>query len=145
MLRELAKSSASATCSSAAKARTGGNGPSRRRDCPRFSPPMKRHGHLLQRSQGTHGRQRPLAYQQLPEVLTVDEAHRDVVGALELADVVDGHDVGVMQVRADPRLLRKALDDDLVGGQRWLEDLDRDGPAQTKLLGLIDRGHAPAT
>ena len=48
---------------------------------------------------------------ELREVLAGDVFHRDVVGAVELTDVVDGDDVGVVQRRGDAGFVEKLIDE----------------------------------
>src|SRR5205814_1220708 len=83
----------------------------------------ERLGNLFEHRQRALRFERPLATQQLPEVFALDVAHGDIVGAVDLADVVDRDDVGVMEIGGDARLLLEALDDHLVGGERGLQDL----------------------
>ena len=59
-------------------------------------------------------------------VLAVDVLHRDEVLAARLAHVVDLHDVLVMQVGGDPRLVQKHPDEPLVLGVIRPDPLEHD-------------------
>jgi hypothetical protein len=59
-------------------------------------------------------------------VLAVDVLHRDEVLAIGFADVVDLHDVLVMQGRGDARLVEEHADEALIAGVLRLDPLDHD-------------------
>src|ERR1041385_6112741 len=69
--------------------------------------------------------------------------HRDVVGALGLAPVVDRDDAGMRQRRRVLRLAPEALDKLLVVRVAVVEDLDRHAAAELLVLREVDVGHAP--
>ena len=68
--------------------------------------------------------------------------HRDVGGAIGRADVVDGDDVGVVQLRGDARFLQKPFTQYRVGRHGRRQDLQRDLSAQGILRGEVNLGHA---
>ena len=85
----------------------------------------------------------PEADEQLLERSPVQVLHRDVVGALGLAAVVDRDDVRVRERGGVLRFAAEALDELLVGGVAVVEDLDRDAAPELLVLGQVDVGHAP--
>ena len=97
-----------------------------------------------QRQHATHG-QPPLALQRRGEILAVHERHRDVGGAVHLAEVVDANDVLVRDLTREQQLaLEAALD---VGQRRGVDavtpnDLHRDRDAEHLVPGLVDHTHA---
>ena len=78
------------------------------------------------------------------EADAVDELHRDIAHALRVADVVDRHDVGVLELGGDHRLALEAVHQlfqarAAAGGEAFEADgLDRDHAAQDLVLGLVD-------
>src|SRR2546429_639474 len=74
---------------------------------------------------------------QLRERATLEVLHRDVVGALGLAGVVDGDDVGMRERGRVLRLAGEALDELVVVRVALVEDLDRHPPAQLLVLGEV--------
>jgi len=76
---------------------------------------------------------RDAAPAQLVELLTDDVLHRDVRDAVVLVDVVDVHDVGVVELRADLRLVEEHLDDPRIIGELRAQLLDHDF--------LLEAGH----
>jgi hypothetical protein len=67
--------------------------------------------------------------------------HRDVVGTLGLAPVVDGDDVRVGQARRVLGLAPEALDELVVARVPLVQDLDRHAPPELLVLGEVDVGH----
>ena len=87
----------------------------------------------------------PVALQERAQVPAGDVLHRDEVRVLVLPELVDVHDVGVVQLDADPRLVDEHRDElfvlrhrreDLLDGEDPLEALDAEG------LGREDLRHA---
>ena len=74
----------------------------------------------------------------------VDELHHDEVGAVVLAPVEDGDDVGMRQVGGGLGLAPEALDEGAVDRQLGEEHLERDGPIELAIHGAVDLGHAAA-
>ena len=66
----------------------------------------------------------------LLERAPLEVLHRDVVGAVPLAAVVDRHDVLVLQAGGGGRLAAEALDELLVLGEAAVEELQRDACAR---------------
>jgi hypothetical protein len=66
-----------------------------------------------------------------------DVLHRDVVGARELAAVVDRHDVLVRQACCARRLAPEALYELLIPGEPRVQELDGDLAVQAEVLGAI--------
>ena len=87
-------------------------------------------------------RRRAEADDQLLERASVEVLHRDVVGALRLAAVVDRDDVRMRQRGRVLSFAPEALDELLVGGVAVVQDLDRDAAAELLVLGEVDVGHA---
>ena len=52
--------------------------------------------------------------QQVPQRHAVDELHQEVVKTIGLAEIVNGHDVRMVQTRQRARLAREPL------GERWV-------------------------
>ena len=78
------------------------------------------------------------------EALPLDEAHAEVMLALVLADLVDRHDAGMVEVGGGLGLGVEPLDVGLVGELAGEDHLERDGPIQADLPGLEDDAHAAA-
>ena len=78
---------------------------------------------------------------QLLERPPLEVLHRDVVGALGLAAVVDRDDVRVREPGCVLRLAPEALDELLVVRVAVVEDLDRDAAAELLVLGEVDVRH----
>ena len=88
---------------------------------------------------------RDAAAAQLVELLADDVLHRDVRDAVVLVDVVDVDDVGMVELRADLRLVEEHLDDARIVGELLAEALDHDLLLEARHRGLpreIDLGHA---
>jgi hypothetical protein len=64
-----------------------------------------------------------------------DVLHRDVVGALELAAVVDRHDVLVRQACGARRLASETLHELVIPGEPRMQQLDGDLAVQAEVLG----------
>jgi len=92
------------------------------------------------------GTQALLVVEQLSQALAVDELHHDgltrAVVDLLLERVVDGHDVGMAQLRNGPGLAAETLGEHGVGGQRRLEQLDGDLPVELDVGRDPHLGHA---
>ena len=76
--------------------------------------------------------------------------HRDVVGAVPLAAVVDATTtLRVLQAGGAGRLAAEALDELVVLGEAAVQQLQRDLAPELQVLGAVDVGHAaraePAT
>ena len=88
---------------------------------------------------------RDAAAAQLVELLADDVLHRDVRDAVVLVDVVDVDDVGVVELRADLRLVEEHLDDPRIVGELGAQALDDDFLLEAGHRGLareINLGHA---
>ena len=72
----------------------------------------------------------PRRLQQPVEVHPAHQLHHQVVGALGLAEVVEGDEVGVGQPQADARLVQELLHDVRVRGQVRQNPLERHQPAE---------------
>ena len=73
-----------------------------------------------------------------------DQLHHVVMQAVLLADVEDGHDVGVVQPGRRLRLAAEPRPQLLVGEQVRRQHLDGDAAAQGFVLGLVDHAHPAA-
>ena len=78
------------------------------------------------------------------EVLALDEIHRNVLDAADLAQVVDADDVVVGDGPGEPHLGLEALDDRGVGRELGPDHLERDRGPQLLVFGLVDASHAAA-
>ncbi len=100
-------------------------------------------GNLPHVARGLFGRHRPLA-NDLRKVLARDVLHGKVVVPVMLADVVDSNNVGVLQVGGRLGLNPKPPNITLVGQVAGKDHLDRHGPVETDLAGLVDDSHRTA-
>ena len=66
---------------------------------------------------------------------------RNAVPSL-LADVVEGADVRMVELRDRPRLALEALAELRIGRERVGQDLDRDGAIEARVAGPVDLAHA---
>ena len=80
---------------------------------------------------------------ELGEVGALQELHGDEEGAVRLAQLVDGHDVGVGQARGRPRLALKARAGVDLGQERGGHRLERHQPVEDRIAGTVDRPHRP--
>ena len=74
----------------------------------------------------------------------VDEAHAEVVLPVVLADLVDRHDAGMVEVGRGLGLGAEPRDVGLVGELPGQDHLEGDGPVEAQLPGLVDDAHAAA-
>ncbi len=68
--------------------------------------------------------------------------HRDVMQVAGRALVEDRNDIRAGKAGYRPRLADEPGDEVLIAGQLRMRDLERDGPLQPDVAGVIDRGHA---
>jgi len=103
-------------------------------------------GHLLRDGERTRNRQLALVPQDVREVGPFDVGHRDVLDAVQLAEIVDADDVLVRDLARKQQLALEASLDGArgrgIGGHLRLDDLDGDRDAQLGVPGLIDGAHA---
>ncbi len=78
------------------------------------------------------------------QALPLDEAHAEIVLALVLADLVDRHDTGVVEVGGGLGLDAEAADVGLAGELAGEDHLERDRPVEAGLPRLEDHAHAAA-
>ena len=81
-------------------------------------------------------------HDQLLEAAPLDHLHRDVVGALGLAAVVDGDDVWMGKPGGRLRLAAEPFDEEVVLRVALVQDLDGDAATELLVLGEVDVGHA---
>ena len=86
-------------------------------------------------------RRRSARDDQLLERAPIEVLHRDVVGALRLAAVVDRDDVRMREAGGVLRLAAEALDELVVARVAVVQDLDRDAAAEHLVLGEVDVRH----
>ncbi len=86
-------------------------------------------------------RQRTVGHDPVLEAPALEVLHRDVVGALGLAAVVDRDDVRVGQAGGVLGLPPEPFDERVVARVPVVEDLDRDLAAELLVLGEVDVGH----
>ena len=92
---------------------------------------------------GLARRERPVPAHDRGQVLPVDELHDDERAVLVLAEVVDGHDVGMVERGGGERLLAEARAEVRIATVLGAEDLDRDVAIELGVVGAVDAGHAP--
>ena len=80
----------------------------------------------------------------LGEALPLDETHLKVMLALVLANLVDRHDAGMVEVGGRLGLAVEPLDVGLIGELAGEDHLECDGPVEADLPGLEDDPHAAA-
>ena len=79
------------------------------------------------------------------ERLALEQLHGDERPTLELADVVDRADVGMIERRRRARLAAEPLDRLRIPGDVVGQELQRDVPPEPRVPGLVDHAHpAPA-
>ena len=79
----------------------------------------------------------------LQQRLALVEGHRDKdLPAIDLADFVNGADIGVVERRRRPRLLDETLLGILVGREIRQQKLQHDRAIEIEVDGLVDRAHA---
>ncbi len=61
-----------------------------------------------------------------------------------LADLVDRADVRMIERRRRAGLAMEALHRAVVAGEILRQELERDVPAETQVLGVVDDAHSPA-
>ncbi len=92
-------------------------------------------------------RQDALALQDRREVLPFDERHRDVLDAVDLAEVVDPHDVRVRHLACEQQFPFEPSFQVLCGRRVCCDlgahDLERDSHTKLGVPRLVDRAHAP--
>ena len=104
---------------------------------------VERVGHLGDHVHRARGGERA-ALDEVREVAAVDEAHVDEELAVDVAVVVDRHDVRVVELRRQRRLALEPAAVLLVGGQLAQEALQRDEPLTARVVGAVDLAHATA-
>ena len=102
--------------------------------------------HLLRDRDHARQRQRVAAAQDLRQRLAFDERHRQVLDAVDLAEVVNADDVLVGDLAREHQLALEALFELLRGGRvrlrRRTNHLDRHRDAELVVEGLVDGAHA---
>jgi hypothetical protein len=78
---------------------------------------------------------------QLLQRAALQVLHGDVIGAVDLAAVEDGDDVGVLEARSRLGLAAEALDELAVLGEAGVQHLERDLALQVRVVGQPDIGH----
>jgi hypothetical protein len=100
-------------------------------------------GEILHQGQRPlRGQSAPASFEQAIERLPAQQAHRDVVAALGFADLVDGHDVRVLQLGRGLSLAVEALDEARFAQQLRMEHLQRQLAFQREVAGPIDGAEA---
>jgi hypothetical protein len=105
---------------------------------------VERRGDLAADVDRAVGPQPPVALEDRRQVLALDVLHREVEQAVDLARVVDGDDVRMLQGGGDPGLAREPLAEAGGLGEVRRDDLDGGPPAQVQVLGAVDHAHAAA-
>nr|WP_249937124.1 hypothetical protein [Roseateles sp. DAIF2] len=89
-------------------------------------------------------RQRQAGLQYIGQRFAVQQLHRHIGAAVDLADIVHGDDVGVRQRTGGACLAQEARAVFLVLAQRGMQELDRDIAPDTRVMGAEHAGHAAA-
>ncbi len=84
----------------------------------------------------------PVARNQLVERVTGNPLHRNEVNAVDLADVVDGDDVGMVQRRSRFRFLHEAMLAFGVGNPLRGQHFDGDKAVKVSVPRLVDNAHS---
>ena len=87
-------------------------------------------------------RQAADAAQQRGQVFAVDVLHGEEGLAVDFAHVVDAANVGMRNAAGDADFVAKALEQSLIAGGRFGQELERDGLAEREVVGAIDFAHA---
>ena len=103
---------------------------------------VERIGHLRADAQHFIDRKPALFVDQMTQGGTVDELHDDVRGAVVVAGVVGGHDVGMRELRGGGRFVAEARAGAFVGRELGAQDLHRDAARQEGVVGDPHRRHA---
>ena len=78
------------------------------------------------------------------ERLALEQLHRDEELAVVLTDLMDRADVRMIERRRRARLAMEALHRPVVAGEILRQELERDVPAESEVLGVVDDAHPPA-
>ena len=84
-----------------------------------------------------------VASEDLVEVRALDELHGDERVSVDLAEIVDRDDVGVLQRAGRLGLAEKSAAQVGVAGERVAHHLDGDGPVEHRIEGAIHDPHGP--
>ena len=95
---------------------------------------VQRGRHLRGDRRGARRFERALLAQQVLQAAAVDQAHVDEEHAVDLAEVVHGDDMRVLQPRRHPALPPKAFLEARVRGQLPAQHLERDRPALNRVV-----------
>ncbi len=104
---------------------------------------VERSGSLLGDPDRTSRLQWAIA-KQLLQVGAVDEPHGQVELAVDLAGVVDGDDVRMLERCREPRLAQEALAERAVRGELRREQLQRDVAVEREIVRAVDDAHPTA-
>lgn len=106
---------------------------------------IQRRRHLADHAEREIERQRPAhALHDLSQRLPLHIFDGDVVDAIDLAGIVQGHDVGMIEPGRGAGLVQKTGHKPRVPLQILVQDLQRHRPLQSLVIGQIDHSHAPA-
>jgi len=105
---------------------------------------LERQGQGADQSGGGVRRPAAIVGHQRRQWLALDVGHRHQMDAIDLANLVDGHDVRVLKSAGRARLAVEALQGAGILGHA-LGHLERDLAAELRIVGQVDRAHAAAT
>jgi len=88
-------------------------------------------------------RLQPAGAQGLAQVHAIDVFHHKIVKAIDLAEIVNADDMGMIQPGQGPRFPREALGKSRVPAPLGRQDLERHHAVKSGLSGLVNRSHAP--
>jgi hypothetical protein len=99
-------------------------------------------GNLAANPHNLGDREVGLSPQKILQRLALEQRHGQEGNAVVLADLVDGHDVIVLQVGRRPRLAQKALTGTGITGIAGQHDFEGHRTLQQRVLGLVNSSHA---
>ena len=99
-------------------------------------------GRVVNDAQRVLDRNLAVALEPLLDRALVHELHRVEVGVALVVDVIDLHDVGVVEPRRGARLGLEPRDEDRVLRQLGRQHLERDLAVEADLVGAVDLAHA---
>ncbi len=102
---------------------------------------VKGHGDFPDQNGALAMQERPHA-RRLAERLALDVGHRQVRDAIDLADVMNAADMGMVECCRRARLREEPLPNVRVGILIELRDLQRDGAVKLGIVGEVNAAHA---
>jgi hypothetical protein len=76
------------------------------------------------------------------QVCPVNEFHQKIIKTGDAAEIVNSHDVGVVEPGQGLGFAGETFGKSRVAAQVWRQDFQGDDPVQLRLAGLVDHAHA---